>query len=94
MSAKSFLSCKHTSDSDRAACEGQLTLAEATEALRRANRNKSPGADGLSVEFFPHFCDSLGEVLVAVFNKSLASLSAFGLLGNLKPAGAVAISGI
>ena len=93
MSAKSFLSCNHTSDSDRAACEGQLTLAEATEALRRANRNKSPGADGLSVEFF-HFCDSLGEVLVAVFNESLASLSAFGLLGNLKPAGAVAISGI
>jgi len=57
------------SDSDQSACEGPLTLAEATEALRRANRNKSPGADGLSVEFFSHFWDSLGEVLVAVFNQ-------------------------
>ena len=59
------------SDSDRTACEGPLTLAEATEALRRANRNKSPGADGLSVEFYSHFWDSLGEVLVAVFNQGL-----------------------
>ena len=58
-------------DSDRAACEGPLTLAEATEALRRANRNKSPGADRLSVEFFSHFWESLGEVLVAVFNQGL-----------------------
>ena len=59
------------SDSDRTACEGALTLAEATEALRRANRNKSPGADGLSVEFYSPFWDSLGEVLVAVFNQGL-----------------------
>lgn len=61
------------SDSDRASCEGPLTLAEATEALRRANRNKSPGADGLSVEFFSHFWDSLGEPLVAVFNQGLSN---------------------
>ena len=59
------------SDSDRTACEGPLTLAEATEALRWANRNKSPGADSLSVEFYSHFWDSLGEVLVAVFNQGL-----------------------
>lgn len=58
-------------DSDRAACEGPLTLAEATEVLRRANRNKSPGGDGLSDEFFSHFWESLGEVLVAVFNQGL-----------------------
>ena len=57
------------SDSDQASCEGPLTLAEATEALCRANRNKSPGVDGLSVEFFSHFWDSLGEPLVAVFNQ-------------------------
>ena len=59
------------SDSDRTACEGPLTVAEGTEALRRANRNKSPGADGLSVVFYSHFWDSLGEVLVAVFNQGL-----------------------
>ena len=43
------------SDSDQASCEGPFTLAEATEALRRANRNKSPGADGLSVACFLPF---------------------------------------
>jgi len=52
------------SDSHRASCEGPLSLAEATEALCRANRNKSPGAEELSVEFFSHFWDSLGELLV------------------------------
>ena len=59
------------SDSECASCEGPLTLAEATEALCQANRNKSPGADGLSVEFYSHFWDRLGEILVAVFNQSL-----------------------
>ena len=31
------------SESEEASCEGPLTLAEASEALRRSNRNKSPG---------------------------------------------------
>lgn len=59
------------SEAERASCEGPLTLAEATESLRRANRNKTPGADGLTVEFFSHFWDILGEPLVSVFNQSL-----------------------
>ena len=59
------------SESEQASCEGPLTLAEASEALRRSNRNKSPGADGLTVEFYCHFWDKLGEPLVSVFNQAL-----------------------
>lgn len=55
-------------DSEQALCEGPLTLAEASEALCKSNRNKSPGVDGLTVECYPHFWDKLG---VNVFNQSL-----------------------
>ena len=60
------------SESEQASCEGPLTLAEALEALQRSNRNKSPGADGLTVEFYSQFWDKLGEPLVSVFNQGLA----------------------
>ena len=60
------------SESEQASCEGPLTLAEASEALQRSNRNKSPGADGLTVEFYSQFWDKLGEPLVSVFNHGLA----------------------
>ena len=60
------------SESEQASCEGPLTLAEASEALQRSNRNKSPGADGLTVEFYSQFWDKLGEPLVSVFNQGLA----------------------
>lgn len=59
------------SESERTSCEGPLTLAEASIALDRSNRNKSPGADGLTVEFYSHFWGKLGELLVAVFNLGL-----------------------
>ena len=58
------------SESEQASCKGSLTLAEASEALRRSNRNKSRGIDGLTVEFYAHFWDKLGELLVNVFNQS------------------------
>ena len=61
------------SESEQASCEGPLTLAEASEALRRSNRNKTPGADGLTVEFYAHFWHKLGETLVAVFNLGIAN---------------------
>ena len=57
---------------EQASCEGSLTLTEASEALRLSNRNKCPGPDGLTVEFYVFFWDKLGETLVRVFNHSLA----------------------
>ena len=62
------------SESEEASCEGPLTLAEASEVLQRSNRNKSPGADGLTVEFYSQFWDKFGEPLVSVFKASVTRL--------------------
>ncbi|CAM2109326.1 unnamed protein product [Caretta caretta] len=61
------------SASDRDRLELPLTLAEFSEALRRVPTNKSPGMDGLTVEFYRVFWDVLGPDLVTVWAKSLQS---------------------
>ncbi|CAM5141800.1 unnamed protein product [Natator depressus] len=59
------------SASDRDRLELPLTLAEFSEALRRMPTNKSPGMDGLTVEFYRVFWDVLGPDLVTVWAESL-----------------------
>ncbi|CAM4585855.1 unnamed protein product [Lepidochelys kempii] len=59
--------------SDRDQLELPLTLAEFSEALCRMPTNKSPGMDGLTVEFYRVFWDVLGPDLVTVWAKSLQS---------------------
>ncbi|MGH0177545.1 UNVERIFIED_CONTAM: hypothetical protein FKN15_075286, partial [Acipenser sinensis] len=46
--------------------EGRLTLAELSGALSRMPYNKSPGIDGLTVEFFRKFWDLLGPAFARV----------------------------
>ncbi|CAM2103812.1 unnamed protein product [Caretta caretta] len=58
---------------DRDQLELPLTLAEFSEALRRMPTNKSPGMDGLTVEFYRAFWDILGPDLVTVWAESLQS---------------------
>ncbi|CAM5156148.1 unnamed protein product [Natator depressus] len=60
------------STSDRDWLELPLTLAEFSEALRRMP-TKSPGMDGLTVEFYRVFWDVLGPDLVTVWAESLQS---------------------
>ena len=55
---------------DQEKCEGILTLSECYEALSEMSTNKSPGADGLPVEFYRRFWSSLGHDLVEVLNYS------------------------
>ncbi|CAM2103763.1 unnamed protein product [Caretta caretta] len=50
-----------------------LTLAEFSEALHRMPTNKSPGMDGLTMEFYRVFWDVLGPDLITVWAKSLQS---------------------
>ena len=59
------------SEPEQASCEGPLSLAEASQALCLSNRNKTPGPGGLLVEFYAHFWQKLGEVLVLVFNLAI-----------------------
>ncbi|CAM2110988.1 unnamed protein product [Caretta caretta] len=61
------------SASDRGRLELPLTLAEFSEALRHMPTNKSPGMDGLTVEFYRVFWDILGPDLVTVWAESLQS---------------------
>ena len=56
-------------------CEGDITLAECTAALKSFKRNKSPGLDGLPYEFYTKFWDLFGPDLVATFNDSFAKVS-------------------
>ncbi|CAM4465521.1 unnamed protein product [Lepidochelys kempii] len=56
--------------SDRDWLELPLTLAEFSEALRRMPTNKSPGMDGLTVEFYRVFWDVLGPDLVTIWAES------------------------
>ncbi|CAM2099882.1 unnamed protein product [Caretta caretta] len=56
---------------DRDRLELPLTLAEFSEALRRMPSNKSPGMDGLTVEFYRAFWDILGPDLATVWAESL-----------------------
>ena len=51
-------------------CEGEITLDEATKALKDMNSGSSPGPDGLSTEFYRSFWAELGEIVVKSFNKS------------------------
>lgn len=53
---------------DAESCEGPLTLEECRVALLGMARGKTPGSDGLPMEFYLKFWDLLGEDLVCVLN--------------------------
>ena len=55
---------------DQQKCEGLLTLSECHEALGQMSSSKSPGADGLPVEFYRRFWGLLGQDLVDILNYS------------------------
>ena len=50
--------------------EGLVTIEECTLAIDKMKQNKSPGLDGLTVEFYQAFWPLLGNLLVDVFNES------------------------
>ena len=57
-------------------CECPLSLEELTEALRisnKKNKNKTPGPDGLTTEFYSSFWDFLGPLMVDVFNECFSN---------------------
>ena len=49
-------------------CEGRLVPDEVRATLLGMARNKSPGSDGLPIEFYLTFWDMLGPDLVDAFN--------------------------
>ena len=51
-------------------CEGKLSVKECFDCLQSFENNKSPGNDGLTVEFYKTFWNSLGNLLVDCLNCS------------------------
>ena len=56
------------SDSMRDLCEGQLTYSECFKVLSTFSNNKTPGNDGLTIEFCKFFWPELGTLLVDSLN--------------------------
>lgn len=50
-------------------CEGVLNSDECFRAVTSMKRNKSPGLDGLTVEFYQHFWTLIGDLVVDTFNE-------------------------
>ena len=58
------------SESQRQLCEGQVTVEECTNILNTFKENKSPGNDGLTIEFYKFFWDKINTSLISSFNES------------------------
>ena len=66
-------------------CEGMITGAECTEAIKQMDNNKSPGSDGLPREFyhklFHLFSEGFAEMLNNAYaSKSLSSTQKLGII--------------
>jgi len=60
------------SDSDISSCEGLLTNDECTETINRMKKNKSPGNDGLPVEFYQVFWNEIKSMVINALNEAYA----------------------
>ena len=59
---------KKLDEDHKKSCEGLLTENECLAALKSFQKNKTPGTDGLTAEFYIFFWDKLGKFLVNSFN--------------------------
>ena len=60
------------SDEERKLCEGLLTAAECLESLKTMESNKTPGTDGIPVEFYKVFWNDIKPFFLAAINASHA----------------------
>ena len=59
---------KHLERGESDSCEGLLTIEECTKVLSSFSNNKTPGSDGLTIEFYRFFWDILAALVVGSFN--------------------------
>jgi endonuclease/exonuclease/phosphatase family metal-dependent hydrolase len=55
---------------DQNKCEGLVSFEECTRVLDKFSKNKTPGNDGLPIEFYRVFWTDIGELMVESFNYS------------------------
>lgn len=56
------------SSDEQLACEGLITEAECLEALKSMQTDKTPGTDGLPVEFYKFFSGDISNFLLPALN--------------------------
>ena len=61
------------SDDEIAFMESPFTIDEFDKAVKSLSKKSSPGLDGLSTEFYTHFCQQIRSSLFDVFQHSLVS---------------------
>ena len=68
-----FIELPFLSQNQCESCEGNITEDECIHVLRKMKRNKSPGYDGFTVEFY-YFCwPVISKYVLASFNESFKS---------------------
>ena len=67
---KPFTTTKKLDNSDREKCEGLITEEECKIVINSTAKNKSPGNDGLPIEFYVHFWNEIKKILIDSFNYS------------------------
>ena len=60
---------------DNNSCEGLSTVVECKHAIISMQKNKAPGFDGISVEFYQVFWADLNHILVYALNERYANES-------------------
>lgn len=81
------VNCPKLSKSDSDLCGGELTIDECTNAIFKMKLNRSPGLDGLNVEFYRAFWHELKTLIVPVFNYCYK----MGELTNSQKIGAISL---
>ena len=59
---------KTLNNEDAEGCEGLLTMKECADALNKFQNNKTPGSDGLTIEFYRYFWNVIGHFMIDSFN--------------------------
>ena len=70
-SSKKRINFPILTEEERLSCEGQITTDECVKALDTFENGKTPGNDGIPVEFYKTFWGSVGELMTEVFNYSI-----------------------
>ena len=61
------LMSKQLSDRDRHSCDQLITMQEISQAVKSLKKDKSPGSDGLTAEFYQTFWPQIQEILFQYF---------------------------
>lgn len=63
-----FMHTKILKEEDKDSCDGDITIKECTDVIHSFKKNKTPGNDGISAEFYQYFWSDLNTCMIDSFN--------------------------